>query len=174
MTDKEYKKQVARVRKYLDKWQKPCGFGWWTIEVEYSRERDEDVAGTFAQCWSYWQYRSGTLRFFLPVVANCTDEQVEQNVLHELCHLIVSPLENFDSKEKRQITEYTTTLVAEALYWAHTQVKKGRSNVKRTIKIKTPHEVKASEEHRDIRTESSEQIQETGIVSDATRGKSGK
>jgi hypothetical protein len=143
LTDKEFKEQKLRLKKFLDKWQKPAGFGWFTLEVQFDRERDEEAPGTFGKCWSRWQYRTGTIRFYLPIVKELSDSDLELNVLHELCHLLVSPLQDFSTPEKSEITEYTTTCVAEALYWAHTQVKKGLSNGQQTKKAPD----KAEESH---------------------------
>ncbi len=49
MTDAQFKEQKRRVKKWLDKWQKPAGFGWWDIAVEFDRERYDDVQDTMAQ-----------------------------------------------------------------------------------------------------------------------------
>lgn len=173
MSDKEYKNQQKRVKKYLDKWQKPCGFGWFSINVEFDRERDHDEPGTLGKCWSNWQYRQGTIKFYLPVVEEQRDDELEMSVIHELCHLIVSPLQDFSTPEKREITEYTTTTVAEALYWAHTQVKKGKDDAptRKGRPNQAADQAEESEEPRDVRTKSPKPVCENETLRDATRGK---
>ena len=137
MTDKEFREQKRRVNKYLDKWQKPAGFGWWYITVEYERDRYTDEPNTAAHCWSQWQYHQATIRFYLPALKSLEDEELERTIIHELCHLLISPLEDYSTPERRQITEHTTSLVADALYWAYSNV--GKES--REQRIKVHHEI---------------------------------
>ena len=53
MTDKEYREQKARVKKYIDKWFKALGMGWFHIDMTWSRERDEDQPNTAAKTGTY-------------------------------------------------------------------------------------------------------------------------
>jgi len=124
MTDKEFKIQQRRVKKYLDKWQKPGGFGWFDIQIEWDREHNLDNDTTLASCWSNWQYRHATIRFYLPIVKDQSDDELEKAVIHELSHILLSGLQDFSTKDKRDLTEYTTTLITDAIYWAHTNVKR--------------------------------------------------
>jgi hypothetical protein len=116
--DKEYREQKARVQKYIDKWFKTLGLGWFLVDMEWSREHDGEVA---ARTSSSWQYKDATITWFLPHLVNQSDDTVERTVVHEFCHILLSGLaqNQKDSNESlaSQVNEYTTELVASALIW---------------------------------------------------------
>lgn len=118
MTDKEYKEQKARVKKYIDKWFKVMGLGWFRVDMEWAREHDGE---TGARTLSSWQYRNATITWFLPQLAKYEDEVVESTVVHEFCHVLLSGLaqtqQEDDNNSGNQINEYTTELVASAMKW---------------------------------------------------------
>lgn len=119
MTDKEYREQKKRVQKYIDKWFKTLGLGWFLVDMEWSREHDGEVA---ARTFSSWEYKSATITWFLPHLANQSDDTVERCVVHEFCHILLSGLaqnqRDTDEVLADQVNEYTTELVASAFIWA--------------------------------------------------------
>lgn len=121
MTDKEYKATKVRIQKMLKKW-RPAGFGWFHISYSYEREHDENPR-LAAKCDVDWQYKSAHITFFAPVMSELDDERLENTVVHELCHVLISPIQDFSDENTRQMTEYTTSLVADSLIWASKFVK---------------------------------------------------
>jgi Zn-dependent peptidase ImmA (M78 family) len=120
MNDKAAEAQKKRVDKYLKKWRE-AGFGWWKIDVTWSRGDHEDEAP--ATCYCQWEYRQAEITFYLPAIAKLTDEEVEGVVVHELSHLLVASVENYDDDNTRQKTEYAVSCVATALLWTNQNVK---------------------------------------------------
>lgn len=120
MTDKEYAKQKKRVQKYIDKWFKTIGLGWFRVGFEWDRERDDKDSGTVARTYSQWQYKQATITWFLPAVALQPDDELEATVVHEFSHILLSGLaqQTDDDISTKQINEYTTELVANAIMWA--------------------------------------------------------
>lgn len=121
MTDKEYAKQKARVKKYIDKWFKTLGMGWFEIDFVWSREYDGETAGRTV---SSWQYRSASITFMLPKIAEQDDETIERVVVHEMAHVLLSALAQNQNEDQGglgdQINEYTTETVTNALIWSRT------------------------------------------------------
>jgi hypothetical protein len=119
MTDKEYREQKRRVQKYIDKWREPMGIGWFRVTFEWSRLEDGETA---ARTLSSWQYKNATITWFLPHLAKFTDDVVEQTVVHEFAHILLSGLAqnqiHDDESMANQINEYTTEIVANAVMWA--------------------------------------------------------
>jgi hypothetical protein len=122
MTDKEYRLQKKRVQKYIDKWFKTLGLGWFTVDFEWCRERDNEVPSLAGMTHSSWQYKSATIIWFVPVLAEHSDETVENVVIHEFTHVLLSGLaqNQIDGNDKyaKQINEYTTEVVANAFGWS--------------------------------------------------------
>lgn len=124
MNDKDFAQQKKRVQKYVDKWFKTLGLGWFTINFEWSREPDSSEGGTAGRTYSQWQYRSATITFFLPVLAQHDDDTVERTVVHEMVHVLLSGIaQNMvhdDETLSNQVNEYTTETVTAAIMWART------------------------------------------------------
>jgi hypothetical protein len=117
VSDKEYKFERSRVEKYLKKWFKPAGFGWFQVDVQFIREESlkDDNTNVAAQCFARWEYKSATLKFYLGSLQGLKDDVVERTVVHELCHILTSPIQDFSTDETKQMTEYATSLVTDAL-----------------------------------------------------------
>lgn len=119
MTDKEYREQKKRISKFTDKWFKTMGLGWFKVNFEWARYEDGETA---ARTLSSWQYKSATITWFLPHIAKYDDDTIEQCVVHEFAHVLLSGLaQNMihdDETMTNQINEYTTELVTSAVMWA--------------------------------------------------------
>lgn len=118
MTDKEYKIQKTRVQKFIDKWFKPIGMGWWQVDMEWNRIHAEESPTTIAITNCNWQYRTGRIEFFLPTCADLNDDQLEEAIIHEFCHILVAPLQDLRDDQSREITEHTVTTLARTIIWA--------------------------------------------------------
>lgn len=119
MTDKEYREQKKRIQGFADKWFKTMGLGWFKVDFEWSRLEDGEIA---AHTNSSWQYKSAIITWYLPHIAKYDDEVIEQTVVHEFAHVLLSGLaQNMihdDEQMAKQVNEYTTELVANAVLWA--------------------------------------------------------
>jgi hypothetical protein len=119
VTDKEYNTQKKRVQKYIDRWLTTLGLRWFRIDFVWEREHDGDCA---ARTLSSWQYKDATVTWYLPKIASISDDLLEQTVVHEFTHVLLSGLAqnaiDRDSDYANQLNEYTTEIVSNALSWA--------------------------------------------------------
>ena len=123
MKDKEYDALKAKIERIALAWINDCGFGWWQIDLEYSREyrEDDDDNGngtSQAETWCQWQYRSARIVFYLPAFKDTNDWKVERVVVHELSHILVAPIHDFTDDNTTQMTEAATENVTRALILA--------------------------------------------------------
>lgn len=119
MTDKEFNMQKKRVQKYIDRWFKTLGLGWFKVDMNWSRERDEREPKTAGYVNTLWQYRSASITWFLPAVADCDDDSLEGVVVHEFTHILVAPLMAVSKEEDLSLQhEYATESLARAFIWA--------------------------------------------------------
>jgi hypothetical protein len=128
MTDKEYLEQKKRVQTYFDKWFNTLGLGWHQVDINWSRVTNEEDADTAARTTWQWQYRSASITFFLPTMADLNDDKLEAVVVHEFAHILTGPMVQNTSEEHNQLMEYGTESVARALIWA------GEAGVKDKVK----------------------------------------
>lgn len=118
MTDKEYSKQKKRVQGYIDKWFDTLGLGWFRVEMNWCRERKDESPNVAADTTTQWQYRFSSINWYLPVIAENTDEAVEGIVVHEFAHILIAPIAQTASEELDQQHEYATESIARAFQWA--------------------------------------------------------
>lgn len=125
MNDADAEKQIARIKRYIDKWM-PAGFGWWKIDIQYDRsageQSHEDQRSSAGQCSERWEYRMAQITFFLKTVETMDDEELEEVVVHELSHLLLGPVRDYSTEANRQMTEFAVTSVARALISTHQKV----------------------------------------------------
>lgn len=119
MTDKQFAAQKKRVMSFWDKYFKDIGMGWWAVDVNWSREREEGSPNTVGLTNASWEYRTGSVTFFLPECAELTDDQLEESVVHEMVHIIAEGIHDTRDDQAREITEYTVTSLARAIVWAY-------------------------------------------------------
>lgn len=118
MNDKEYAKQKARVQKYIDKWFKAMGLGWFHIDFIWSRDRREENPDTAAYVTTSWEYRKSTITFYLPNISDNDEDYLEGIVVHEFVHILVAPMMRVDKSEDLALQhEYATECVARAMRW---------------------------------------------------------
>jgi hypothetical protein len=123
VTDLEYNREKARIQKLLNKW-RAAGFGWFRLTYSWLREtKDNNDLSAAAECSAQWEYKQAHITFYLPMFVGKTDEEVESIVVHELSHILTSPIQNFSDDDSRQMTEFSTSMVADALLWAAEFVK---------------------------------------------------
>lgn len=118
MTDKEYRDQKARVKRFWDKWFTTLGLGWWVVDLYWERSRDEEHPSQLGETSSKWQYRSAAVTFNLPEIATVDDDRLEECVVHEMVHILVNGIQDIRYDQSTEITEYTVTTVARAIIWA--------------------------------------------------------
>ncbi len=124
MTDQEYKSQKKRIQILIDKWISPLGLRWWRIRFNYFREdrkngetsyrpligEDGDWKVMFATtCDPY--YLTASIDCYLPTILEADNDEVEECFLHELMHVILSPMHH---KATRKEEELVATNLARA------------------------------------------------------------
>jgi hypothetical protein len=127
MTDKEYRIQKARIRKLIKKWVKPLGLGWWRVTFDYHREQPpsntdyapKSVNGTWVSAMTTMAdpyYLTATIDCYLNVLKDCKDDDLEEYFVHELMHVLLSPMHH---KKKAAEEELVATKLAQAVIWTN-------------------------------------------------------
>lgn len=136
MTDAEYEKAKKRVQSFIDKWFTTLGLGWWRVDMQWYQSKDDDEIDTAARTTWRWQYRTASINWYLPILAEMNDEKLEATVVHEFAHILTGPMVQNAPEENHQLMEYGTETVARALIWAReagerTAAKKTRKTAKK-------------------------------------------
>lgn len=124
MTDKEYNQVRGRIRKLITKWYRPGGWGWWRTDFVYSNERQPGNDDVGAQTMADFKYSHATITFYMPVLWQLSDEELEHTFVHELCHLTGATYPNFeDNSDAHARFERTIDDFAKHIIWASEHVK---------------------------------------------------
>ncbi len=122
MTDKEVKAERKRTKAVLDKWRDILGLHKDRFHFDFHRIPNPDCSNAVADVTASWEYRNHYVNIYLSESAKLDDVQLEECLVHELCHVLLSPLwDSQEGKSKAEIekNEYTTTSLAYAIIWAY-------------------------------------------------------
>jgi hypothetical protein len=97
----------------IDYWKGKLGIGTWTLYISYVPHYCSTSKDINANIGCQWEYRNAHINFFLPALLKLDSDDLEQTVVHELCHCVVDPLVNKHSKQKS--VEVVVTDMAKAL-----------------------------------------------------------
>lgn len=119
MTPANFAKQKRRVERYIKKWHTALGMRWWTINFDYSDEDKGDEVAAITH--TRWAYRHAKITFYLPVIADIGDTELENGVIHEFCHVLVNEMrQDWTNDPDKAIDheEHVVTGLATAFKWA--------------------------------------------------------
>lgn len=93
------KSQYARVEKLIERlapvWQERMGLGDFEIEHvfldSYEGGVSADDFAITACAESRWNYKQAKIKWYLPSAVRHSDETLEGTLVHELCHVLLSP-----------------------------------------------------------------------------------
>ena len=79
MTDREYRLAKVRVQKYVRKWCRAMGLGWWNIVETWNRDTiDHSIPGsqmgTATTTHTDWKYQHADIHWNLDVIAQMLDD----------------------------------------------------------------------------------------------------
>lgn len=93
MKDAEYRAFVQAARKSYRRWRPLLGLEAWDITLEFYDDRYEDYESA-ARTTVRWEYASATVQFYVPA---CLGHDIDELVVHELCHVIVNEMRDDSS-----------------------------------------------------------------------------
>lgn len=104
MTDKEFNRQVKRIRRIFDPILVAFGLaGQWDLCVSYERgegDQEEDNWSHLASCDSRWEYRQAQIRVYVEGMAKCTDAEIQKHLIHEIVHILVREMREWMHAEE--------------------------------------------------------------------------
>lgn len=110
--------QRKLVRALTAEWLERLGLDTWfqvTLKFVDAPEKDDTAdEGTAAVCEGDWSYRFCRIRVFLPNILNYNKRDLEQMLVHELCHGLVAPMESHVKDRWIAEREHTVETLARA------------------------------------------------------------
>lgn len=128
MTDAEYEKTKTAIEAHVEKWHTVLGLRWWCevlyryfrTSTEFIDAQDDRTVSkhSAATATSDWRYKHGTIRFNVEIMQEKTPKVMEEIVRHEMCHLILCEMREWEhdhdgsglAHEERCVTELSMIL----------------------------------------------------------------
>ena len=86
---------IATVNKNAPKWQRRMHLNHWVIEHVFIDSYYDDTSGedfkVTAITESRWQYMQARIKWYLPSAVRHNNDELEKVLVHELCHVLLSP-----------------------------------------------------------------------------------
>lgn len=92
-TDEEFAKQQERVRSLMEPWVTRLGLEYWTIHRHYYDADIPNHEESVFSCKADWRYLEATIQVSIAAVAEHSDEDLEEAVVHELMHVHLCELQ---------------------------------------------------------------------------------
>lgn len=90
----EHRAAKARLVAAIQVWKHLVPPGWDVRHLYIESKVDTESPEVLAETEAHWQYHQACIRWSLPNVAGVDDKYLEGTVVHELVHVLVSPIES--------------------------------------------------------------------------------
>lgn len=115
MTDKEYEALKKKITKLTTLWRDELGLGSYRLHHNWARTTKERVDNCGAEVKMRWEYMEADFTWYVPALQDLDDDELEEVVVHEFCHILIAPLMYDDSEHGRMVYERVTTTVQRAI-----------------------------------------------------------
>lgn len=116
------KKEILRVERTVNRWKTMMDLGHITIGNYYSDEESENIAEVVTS----WEYRQAAIIWFGKNVIELNQQELDLATVHELSHIIVSPMSDHLPDEHHKLEEFVVESIARAIMGVQ------NGNIKRT------------------------------------------
>lgn len=115
MNDKEYKALKKKIEKLVIRWRDRLGLNSYRLHQEWRRNEPTEDQNTGAMTKMRWEYLEADFIWYMPNLVSLTDNELEEVVVHEFCHILLAPLMHEDTEHGRMVYERVTTTVQRAI-----------------------------------------------------------
>lgn len=115
MPKSKNEKQIERIRKFAKKWKWIVTEYGWKFDILYCNKyadmpRDTSSERTLAIVFAKFDYLYADIYFNLEIAAELEDDKLEEDIIHELTHILVRPI-----IESNEMEEYAVTTISRIL-----------------------------------------------------------
>jgi len=114
---KQYERVVKTLMEIIEEWEPRLDLPGITVRHKF-HETTLDPSNpdqTAAVCTTKWEYRTANIDWYLPNLCDQDEQDLEQIVVHEYCHVLNAPVEAHTSAANSKFCEIAAENVARAL-----------------------------------------------------------
>ena len=88
----------------------------WDVRIAFNRDNnDVDFPDTACETVAKWEYSGATMTWNIDNIVGTKRHQLEELIIHEYVHILLSPIDNFVPRKHTALTEFTTENLARLL-----------------------------------------------------------
>jgi Zn-dependent protease with chaperone function len=114
-----YDETIARIRALWARWEPMLKLPGVEVTHRFLETTRDDEEATAADTEVKWAYRRATIRWYLPVVYACQDDELESIAVHEFSHILLGTVADRLKSGSDEQCEHATESVARALLAAY-------------------------------------------------------
>lgn len=130
MTGRKFQETRRKIRKLLDKWRPRMSLHGWSIDNGYHDDPIEESSSAgyemAAKTSCQWQYKTATIRWYVPGLAKMSPERLEETVVHELCHVVTDEMQEPGHATYAKHAERVVTDLARGFLRTEKEVEEGK------------------------------------------------
>ena len=121
MKDSEFEATKERIRIIRDFWAEKLGLLWWTVHYNYRDDsayfQEPNGVQAAARCRPEWRYLEASIDLNMPQLFGMDDDELEKIIVHEMMHILLHEMRNFDEEAGLKHEERVATTFTKAFLW---------------------------------------------------------
>jgi len=115
-----------KVAALIKRWIGDLWLGQWEIDVTYEWNGVRGKEAVYARCHADWRYMHARITCDLPLMADLSDEDLEEVVVHELLHAVVNEMRSKGLPHEERVVSHLERVICYLARRRPTPVKKRR------------------------------------------------
>lgn len=111
----QYQHAIDRVEKHAKPLQSEMGIDWVDINHRYLDGLKDNDASIVAEADPIWEYRTATVKWYLPALVRLDEKEVEHTIAHEYIHVMMAPIESKIPDKHAELKEFVVEGLAKAI-----------------------------------------------------------
>lgn len=101
----------------IDWWKRHLGLHQWEIAIQFVNDINAGVDDAVASAAGFqrWEYMKAELTFSKKELMNSSKDEIEENIVHELSHILVGEMREKEDVVKHE--ERVVTMLSKAFLW---------------------------------------------------------
>lgn len=119
-----YAPLVKKIKERTAYWERLLNPRWIRVSHSFIESLHDEDNHTIADTEAYWQYRHARIRWFLPAVIRLDDADLDECIVHEYVHVLLSPVEGRIPAKYGEQSEFAVESLAQAIIHVHDAARK--------------------------------------------------
>src|SRR5262245_48777434 len=108
----QYVDLIKTIKARTQEWEKLLDQRWINVEHAFLESYNHEDHHTLADTEAFWQYRHAKIRWYLPSMIRLSEAEMDEAIVHEYVHVLLSPIEGKLASRHEELSEFTVESLA--------------------------------------------------------------